>query len=832
MAVEKRNILLSNVTEAQAYKSSSHPVTKKYPSRTNAVSHASSISHQLQNCKSQSVTQKQAAAIKYKEGMYLEFSGEKNYELATKSLENRTQGIRLLNIRTEDETVKATVYVPEGKESYFLKKVADYEGEDRTAKGNRKNEDLVSSIENIKLAMLDSFWTDKPELIPTDQIVRCEVWFRYEVKSARNADKTPWITVEKAVSDICNEQGIRIEDKMIRFPDRFVKLIYANQEQLKILLTTCEYVTEIRRAEEPNLFFKDLSVSEQHQWIDELLQRTTYEKGKVAVCLLDAGINGGHPLLNPAIESRHVQSVDPSWGVLDNANYNGHGSEMAGIILFRDLKDALISSEPVLVPHELESVKILPPQGQNPEHLYGYITQQAVSLAEIANADSQRVICMPVTADNEEYHDGRPTSWSAAIDSITAAADEEADKRLFIISAGNVEPADMAEVGYPETNQLHGIENPGQSWNAITVGGYSDCIEIQDKAFNGFQAVAKRGELSPFSSTSLAWKRQWPVKPDVLFDAGNMASNSQDYDTSEDLLLLTTSHRNVGNQFSYIWGTSSASAQASWFCAQLMNEYPQYWPETIRALVIHSAEWTEAMKQQFCSDDSTKSNIRNLLRTCGYGIPNLNTAIQCANNSVNMIIQGELQPYGKTKGSSISMNEMHLHTLPWPNDLLRDLGSTKVRIKVTLSYFIEPSPGAVGWKDRYRYPSCGLRFKIKDANQSLDAFVKSINVGMRDEDEEVENGNGLPWYIGPNNRNTGSIHSDFADMNAVDLCDCNYIAVYPVGGWWKERSYLNKWDKKVRYSLILSISTPENDVDLYTPIITQVKIPVEIQIPV
>jgi len=33
-------------------------------------------------------------------------------------------------------------------------------------------------------------------------------------------------------------------------------------------------------------------------------------------------------------------------------------------------------------------------------------------------------------------------------------------------------------------------------------------------------------------------------------------------------------------------------------------------------------------------------------------------------------------------------------------------------MRITLSYFVEPSPGEVGWKDRYRYASHGLRFEL------------------------------------------------------------------------------------------------------------------------
>lgn len=51
---------------------------------------------------------------------------------------------------------------------------------------------------------------------------------------------------------------------------------------------------------------------------------------------------------------------------------------------------------------------------------------------------------------------------------------------------------------------------------------------------------------------------------------------------------------------------------------------------------------------------------------------------------------------------------MHIHTLPWPKELLSDCENANVKMRVTLSYYIEPGPGEIGWKDKYRYPSCGL----------------------------------------------------------------------------------------------------------------------------
>lgn len=501
---------------------------------------------------------------------------------------------------------------------------------------------------------------------------------------------------------------------------------------------------------------------------------------------------------------------------------------MAGLVLYNDLKQTLISQKSIQIPYELESVKLLSPRGANEPELYGALTEQAVSLAEIANPSAQRVICMAITSPEINTFDGSPTSWSAAIDSITSGANEDNEKRLFLISAGNVQPNELTALSYPDANTMHCVESPGQSWNAITVGAYSKDVDIVSDEFQGFSPVAAVGGISPYSSTSETWSSKWPIKPEVLFDGGNVATNGTDYFECPDLSILTTNYRPLVKQFSTIWATSSATAQAAWFCAQVMSEYPEIWPETVRALLVHSASWTDEMKRQFCTEDTKTKGRRRLLRACGYGIPNLEKAIQCMDNSVNMVIQGELQPYnGK------SMNEMHIHALPWPKEVLESLGEENVTMKVTLSYFIEPGPGEVGWKDKYRYPSCGLRFDVINSNESPTDFKKRVNVKMRGDDKK-DSGDGTSgserWYLGADNRDVGSIHSDFCELSAVELSECNQIAVYPVIGWWREHSYLGKSNNKIRYSLVVSLSTPKQDIDLYTPIITQIANATEIEV--
>lgn len=105
---------------------------------------------------------------------------------------------------------------------------------------------------------------------------------------------------------------------------------------------------------------------------------------------------------------------------------------------------------------------------------------------------------------------------------------------------------------------------------------------------------------------------------------------------------------------------------------------------------------------------------------------------------------------------------------------------------------------------------------------------------MRGEDTK-DRGDGTSgsgrWYLGADNRNVGSVHSDMMiDISASELSSCEYIAVYPVIGWWRERSYLGKYDSKQRYSLVVSLSTPEENIDLYTEIQTIIENAVTIEV--
>ena len=141
--------------------------------------------------------------------------------------------------------------------------------------------------------------------------------------------------------------------------------------------------------------------------------------------------------------------------------------------------------------------------------------------------------------------------------------------------------------------------------------------------------------------------------------------------------------------------------------ARIMGVYPTLWPETVRALIAHSAEWTEAMRRASlpATGTATKTDYRRLVQRCGFGVPDLDRALWSVDNSLTMVVEERLHPFQREGSNPPKLRDMHLHNLPWPREELEGLGETQVEMRVTLSYFIEPNPSRRGFRSKYRYES-------------------------------------------------------------------------------------------------------------------------------
>ncbi|MGK4007058.1 S8 family peptidase [Sorangium sp. So ce1036] len=773
-------------------------------------------------------------------GLYVQFESQPGAPLQLSALEDARQGIELVAVshtKTDEpeprRIERATVFVPDGKVKHFLQRFESYAKTAPKKKGERRHEDMLDPVATLRLATLRGLWTDAVEAYPDEhEVIWWEVWLRRQ-----DGDELARLL------EFAGLKRLDVTPRRLQFDDRIVTLLRASPSQLAASVDVLNDLAEVRKAKETATVFVDMGPDEQGDWVKELVARTTPPPSDApAVCVLDTGVNRGHPLIEPALDAADCQACDPSWATHD---HDGHGTEMAGLALYGDLTPVLAGSAPLPLRHRLESVKILPPNGQNPPELYGAVTAEAASRAEIQAPLRSRCFSMAIAATDERDR-GQPTSWSAAVDALAAGrafdastrglvyldGGDEAARRLFVLCAGNVD-ANALQPTHLDRSDTDPIHDPGQAWNALTVGAFTEMAVIADPRWSSWQPVARPGDLSPWSTTGVTFAEAWPIKPDVVFEGGNVVTNAKgevDF-PCPDLSLLSTHYRPSERSFVLSWATSAATAQAARMAAMIAAEYPTLWPEAVRALVVHAAEWTPAMQAHLRGASGKRERAR-LVRRYGFGVPRLERALRSASDALTLIAQARICPFvpKPSKPNERQMGDIHFFELPWPREVLQGLGETAVRLRVTLSYFIEPNPGRRGWKRRHRYASHGLRFEVKGPTESMDEFRKRLNHKALEEDEEkpTTGGDSSEWYLGEQARNRGSIHSDVLSGFAADLAERGVVAVYPVSGWWKDQPRRDRSHLGARYALVVSIETPGVETDIWTPVAQQVGALVEI----
>lgn len=776
---------------------------------------------QIERSAQQRIAEQRAEGVDAGNGIYLQFDSEPGFDLKFESLEFSRRGIELCAVKKSDNRTQATVFVPEGKLSFFLKRITDYRDGDNVPNENGvatpKNKDMVESVSSVRLAVLEALWTDEHRLFPNPtHDAMWEVWLR----------KSDQIDHLERLRGYAVGHNLTVSQESISFVDRVIVLVYGKGRDLARSADILGSIAELRLAKTTADFFTRMSAIDQQAWVDDLAGRLRHPHANAPyVCLLDTGLNNAHPLLQPVAHNDDLHTYRPAWNVDDRWP---HGTSMAGIAIYGDLTDALASHGQWQLTHRLESVKIIAPGAAHPAELYGAVTIESANRVEVI-PDRKRIYCMAIsTPDGRDR--GRPSSWSAAVDALTSGATDQ-QRRLMVLSAGNTDLASRRD--YPDSNLTDGVHDPGQAWNAITVGGYTEKALVDQTRNPGWEALASHGDLAPCACTSLTWKgTKWPYKPDIVLEAGNMARNANHADPDyidNALQLLSTSHDFAINRPLTTFGdTSAAAAAAARLAAMLWAKYPRLTPEAVRALIIHSATWTEPMVQRFTNAQG-EVDYDGLMRCFGYGAPNLRRLLSSADNSLTLITQGSIQPFHK-EGSDVKFRELKLHGLPWPVEVLQELGETEVQLRVTLSYFVEPNPGDRGWTTKYGYQSHGLRYAVKRARETVPQFEKRINKAARDEDYDADHRqeSGSWQFRQPATLTTsGCIHSNLWTGSAADLAARGHIAIFPTYGWWNKRPNLRAYDRISHYALVATITTPETDI--YTPVATQIRVPIIIE---
>lgn len=702
------------------------------------------------------------------------------------------------------------------------KKIYQYAKEKTNSEKNPrpKNEDLVASVSGILIP-------DYTKLISQELL--------------DSPDTNYWVELEAKGGEFKSEQINKISIKKMTDYKKLFNLpvleSYKTNERLYFFTKlSANQIIQICSETECEVFIyhaKKASVGYRNWLTFKVPQKDLTEniknvlinppsKNASVVTILDSGIAEEHPLLSGFVN--YACSVIPS----DNSvgDWHGHGTQMAGTVLYNDLSKIL---EAGLYNGEyfLESATIYHPATSNDEKYWPVLMNNAIEKIEENNSNAKRVYITAVTNENPpgEVH----TRWSQSLDKL--AYGDGNKSRLLCVSIGNTKKCLASGYVYKDTNLEETIDDPAQSINALTIGAYTELTDIIPVHAGKYQPVAEKHNFSPFTRANDF--ELYPIKPEIVFEGGNAACDKFSPSEMDSLSLLTTCKDFTKGQFlSTFNGTSCSTALAGQFIAKLINNYPDYKPETIRGLVVHSAKWSNKMNAFFPSNANGKNEK---LALCGYGIPNLDYALNCTNKKATIVIEDIIRNDIDGEGRFVKYFK-----LPFPKYLYQKDLNAEVAVSMTLSYFAEPNETAYAIKSKYR--GLDLSFDIQRTNEKLEEFKTRCNGTYREKYKKANQGKKFKieakdynWEIGKQRREKGTIQSDRFKVNISEINEDSYIGVFGQPGWWDKEKQRRKG--KMHFSLIVTVElNSQIDMDIYNYIEQKVAVPIpvssEVEIPI
>jgi hypothetical protein len=404
--------------------------------------------------------------------------------------------------------------------------------------------------------------------------------------------------------------------------------------------------------------------------LDSLPPRPSPPNTAAAICVVDSGILEGHPLLEPGILAERSRSFPKELGPpIPKAPVVGaaHGTHVAGIAMYGDVGVRAIAGE-FTPPVWLVNARFL--DDENKLH-----PDRMPFLRDVVQHVRDRCRVLNLSFGLEPSQ-GFLSVHAAELDALTRELGV-----LFVVSAGNANAAAHFKAGeiksaYPQFLLESGwtVLAPAEALNVLTVGGITP---DRDTHPHKRECVAPKRAPSPFSR---AGGLKNVVKPELVEVAGNLVfDRSLNLWTDNDagLRVPTTSHRFAeGQLLTLTSGTSFAAPKVAHAAALIIDRYPEATPNLSRALLIQSARFPEGVADW--------RSLKDVLKVCGFGIPDLDRALYCRPQRVTLYYEGE-----------IAVDEVKLFEIPVPSEF----AASKGRKTLTISMAYDP-PVSVVHRDR------------------------------------------------------------------------------------------------------------------------------------
>lgn len=386
--------------------------------------------------------------------------------------------------------------------------------------------------------------------------------------------------------------------------------------------------------------------------------------------IIDSG-STEHPLLTPSLEE--------SIGVpasLGTADVWGHGTKVAGIAAFGDLREC-IANATFASPVRIVSAKVVNGQGQfddaatipaQMEDAIRALHERGCRVINIALGDMHRV----------PYDGGRVSPWAATIDILARELDV-----IIIVTAGNSAGDHRAPWGtqaenitqtYPRylISSANRIVDPATAAIALTVGSIAHANGLPTENIGGAELRAIAEMNMPTPITRAGPGANDAIKPDLvdyggtcIFDGmGPRVATGHHY-ASAGMLTLRPDY--LAGLLTAATGTSMAAPRIAYKAALLLRALPSASANMIRALLALSASIPAEAIQCLSS-----LGDRAALSCCGYGVPDLARALDSEERRVILIADRQ----------ELATDQFALFRVPLPKEFQTTKGKRRIRVSL------------------------------------------------------------------------------------------------------------------------------------------------------
>ncbi|MEI6174178.1 MAG: S8 family peptidase [Bacteroidota bacterium] len=252
---------------------------------------------------------------------------------------------------------------------------------------------------------------------------------------------------------------------------------------------------------------------------------------------------------------------------------------------------------------------------------------------------SVRIFCLTIGYQDFLDDNQHPSTYAFELDKLAY----EHDLLICISTTNNGFINDNST--YPEAfRELEAnISSPAESFNNITVGAISDNWEVgsnlrrsPDKEFPAIYSKKFHYDMETLTQTIRNSRLR---KPDILLQGGDYTENSTDFglffdsDQENAMKFLSTK---LGDFYTRTVGTSLSAPIAANLAARITRLYPDLKMQTVKALIVNSADFNEDLFAQGIFNSAQKQ------RVIGWGIPIDALCLNSRDKNVTLIIEDSI----------------------------------------------------------------------------------------------------------------------------------------------------------------------------------------------